>query len=423
MPLLIVITLLVLGCVNHDSSKPTPSPEPTAQDSSALKKQLDKIASKVAEIRGLSPKARVEYVFLTSDELQSELMDMAEEELPAEETAIQQEILSLLGLLEADQDLRSLLLDLYAEQVIGFYDPAVKRLFVVSETADLGPIEEVTFVHEYTHALQDQHFDLEAFLPEHSANADFDSAKMALAEGDATAVEAAYILKTFNMADAIEFLTEAASMETEKFDAAPRFLRETLMFPYEAGFEFTKTFGSHDELNSAYADPPQSTEQILHPERYRLRDAPQTIDLSMVSRALGPDWTEYDRGVWGELNTRIYLEMHVNAIEAAEAGAGWDGDQYRYLKNTQGRKLFVLHSVWDDPKDGGEFLNACSILIRAEDGGKGKVRMSGPTVQWWENKGVNFYVKWSSDRTLLIITEDESAIANVLSALPDFEGD
>lgn len=413
LPWLIVISVLISGCVKDDSPKPALSLKPTAQNPS--EEQLDRIASKVATLRGLSPKTEIRYTFITAEELQRKLMEMVKKELPVEETRIETEILALLGLLEEGRDLRRTLLDLYAEQIMGFYDTEARKLFVVSDAAELGPIEEITFVHEYTHALQDQYFDLEAFLPHDSSNTDLDSARRALAEGDATAVQLAYVREAFNIFDALELLAKADSLQTEKFDAAPRYLQETLMFPYEAGFEFVNTFNSFSDLNRAYAAPPESTEQILHPEAYWIRDEPQPVDLSSVSKALEPDWAEYDGDVWGELKTRIYLETFMEEGATAGVAGGWDGDQYLYLKNAAGRKLFILQSVWDSPADAGEFWAACSILRTGDSKGW---RAQDAIALWWTMDRRNFFVEWSSNRTLLIISEDEEAIQRILSALP-----
>ncbi|MBM3132205.1 MAG: hypothetical protein FJZ95_04130, partial [Chloroflexi bacterium] len=140
-PLLVVIAVLAIGCSGDDSSEPTTSPDPSHEDQSALKEQLDEIASKVAKLRGLNPKTEVKYEFITSDDLQTRLLDLAEEELSPEEMQTEQEVLVLLDLLEEGQDLRSILLDLYAEQIMGFYDDETGELFVVSDKTELGPME------------------------------------------------------------------------------------------------------------------------------------------------------------------------------------------------------------------------------------------------------------------------------------------
>lgn len=420
-PLLVVIVMLAIGCSGSDSSKPSPSPEPSAGDEPALKKRLDRIAAEVADLRGLSPKTEVHYAFISSDELRSRIVEMAEEELPVEETQTYQEILAFLGLLEEGQNLRTILLDLYTEQIVGFYDTEAEQLFVVGDASEMGPIEEITFVHEYTHALQDQHFDLDAFLPQGGPNSDADLARVSLAEGDATAVEIAYVLKSFDAAEALKFLAEAESLQTEAFDAAPRFLQQTLLFPYEAGFEFVNTFESHGDLDRAYADPPQSTEHILHPEAYRLRDEPRVLDLSAISRALEPEWVECDRDVWGELNARIYLETFIGEGAASDAAAGWDGDQYLYLKDAAGRKLWILHSVWDRAEDAGEFWDAC-VLLGARDDRAWETQGGGEGTRWWANAHRYFFAERSSESTLLIISEDGDAVPRILSVLPEFDG-
>lgn len=385
----------------------------------SLAEVLAQIQSDVTTLRELSPLSEVERQFITRDDLEEQLV--AEIEDDAEAINITQQLLVFLDLMAEGQDLYTILLNIHSEEVLGFYDTESKELYVISGTEDLGPVEEVTFAHEYTHALQDQHFDLGSLLVSED-NSDISMAVDSLIEGDATLMTAIYVWNILTDSEREALFQESDDSEDEAFDAAPKVIQENFLFPYEAGLDFAMDLyveGGWQAINEAYSDPPQSTEQILHPEKYLQRDEPQAVTMPDLQSALGAGWSQLDDDVLGELNIRIYLETFVDASEASKAAEGWDGDRYLFLKDTEGREVFVLHSVWDSIADAREFFDAYITFVENKSGGNWSLFSQESGKRWWKAEGLSVYLEQGGDEVLLIIAPDEDIAEVVRAELPE----
>ena len=385
----------------------------------------DKVFSITAELRRLSPKSAMECQFITPQELRDRFVAIFEEDYPQEEVAIDQEVYVLLDLMGEDQDLYAILLDVYSEQVIGFYDDELKELYVVSKKGELGPLEEIVLAHEYTHALQDQYFDLSSLPLEEEGNSDLSIAVLSLVEGDASLVQGIYMWTILDDSEREALSQELEELEDEAFDAAPRVIQKNLIFPYESGLNFVMALieqDGWDVVDQAYSDPPQSTEQILHPQKYLERDEPQAIEMPDLENALGGGWKQIDSDVLGEFNIRIYLETFVDEAEAATAAEGWDGDRYVYLKNTLGQKLLVLHSVWDSVNDAREFFNAYIAFVEEKSQGTWSLALNSEGKRWWETGGLSLYLSQEGSEVLLIMAPDQAIAEEVLAEFPQFHG-
>ncbi|TET12843.1 MAG: hypothetical protein E3J81_10045, partial [Dehalococcoidia bacterium] len=241
--MLIIAAIVASGCGKSDS----------------LRQDLEQVSSDVVEIRGLTPKDEVEYRFVTSAQLREQFVSDFEEEYPQEEARIDQEVYVLLDLMEQDQDLYTILLDVLSEQIAGFYDYDLGELYVVSDREELGPMERVIFAHEYAHALQDQYFDLSSLPLEEEDNSDLSVAAVSLTEGDALLVQSSYMFDYLSADELQAVLEESQEAEMEKFEAAPRFIRESILAPYEEGLSFVLALGGWEGIDQAYGDLPQST--------------------------------------------------------------------------------------------------------------------------------------------------------------------
>lgn len=381
---------------------------------------LDKIQDDVTSLRELTPLSEVERQSITRDELRARLVEDVDEDTA--EINITGELFVFLDLMEEGQDLYTILVDVYSEQILGFYDYELNRLYIVSGMEGLSVTEtgKVTFAHEYTHALQDQHFDLES-LPEPEDNSDYSLAVTSLVEGDANLATAVYIWYVLDDSERESFFQEGGESGDGAFAAAPRVVQENVLFPYEAGFDFALALfqqGGWQAIDQAYSDPPQSTEQILHPEKYLQRDEPQVVTMPDLESALGAGWSQLDNDVIGELNIRIYLETFVDTSEATKAAEGWDGDRYLFLKDTEGRKLFVLHSVWDSAADAREFFDAYTTFVDKKSGGTWGLFLEEKGTMWWKTEGLSVYLSQRGSEVLLIVAPDESIAEAVRGEFP-----
>ncbi|HRQ41468.1 MAG TPA: hypothetical protein PLD25_26410 [Chloroflexota bacterium] len=314
------------------------------------------IESRVSLIRGLPPQNPVVTTLLSSEELRQRV----ENDLLADytEADAQKDVLvyAAFDFLSPDFDLFTFSRDLYSEQIAGFYDPETDEFVVVSDDAVLDANEQLTHAHEYMHALQDQHFNLD-LLDDDSLDADASAALLGLAEGEAVLLQMHYLQE--GHVDLLELLANTEAIETPVLDSAPPVLANSLLYPYTAGLAFAQTLytqGGYAALNAAWANPPQSTEQILHPERYLAGDAPLVVTLPPLTDTLGVGWALVNEDVLGEFMLRQYLSQQLNPQQVDTAVTGWGGDRFAvYTHADSGALVLALRLVWDTDKDATEF--------------------------------------------------------------------
>jgi hypothetical protein len=207
-------------------------------------------------------------------------------------------------------------------------------------------------------------------------DSDAELAAHALIEGDATLAMSHYVAN--NPLRAFEFLKSLSTtgMATEQLDKAPRALRETLLFSYQEGLIWTRTvyrYHGWQGVSDAFRTLPQSTEQILHPEKYFLHEAPVKVALPDITNllnakssriggkrsALAGGWRRIDSDVNGEWSSYLILDHFLNSpAESRKAAAGWGGDRYAVYENRKGEVLYVSLSAWDTDGDAREFFDA-----------------------------------------------------------------
>jgi hypothetical protein len=233
--------------------------------------------------------------------------------------------------------------------------------------------------HELTHALEDQNFDLEAVASKVSGTADGSTAATALIEGSAMVVMFAFLSREEGQKKAREEIEKAQSQRVERLRIAPSFTQRTLTLPYLLGFTFLLhgkpwdwAFGNGvvlADIAKAYAAPPHSTREILHPEQYwegRAHLRWERLKLPDLSAALGKGWTKTAEGSIGELGLAILTGSH-EPIELPwallpshwtnEAASGTVGDVYQHYVNGD-RSATVLLTRWESERDAWQFQEA-----------------------------------------------------------------
>ena len=315
-----------------------------------------------------------------------------------------QELYRMLDLIAQDADLYQVMVDFYTEQVAGFYDSETEELFLVvdEEGRDLSLLDEITLAHEFVHALQQQRFDIQALLESVEDNSDASLAFIALVEGDASDVQFRYMFKHFTREQQMEALRSDGGGGASAFDVAPYILQQSLIFPYVQGLAFVAALQSSpgwETVNAAYNNPPASTEQVLHPEKYIDGEAPIPVTLPDVATALGDGWERAYSDVMGEFFLKTYLETRAGGRTAAEAAAGWGGDGYALLRGPSDEYALVSLLVWDSGKDAREFLDAMAASDSVPDEGFLGVR---------------------GNRTLWALSPSREITGKILSQWPEF---
>jgi hypothetical protein len=283
-----LITALLAGpFFSLSSSAQRPVATTTASRNAALVAATQDVLKETSEIRQLSILRPVRSSAQSRAEIERMIMKNLDEESTPAQMHAAEVTLKKLGLAPADFQYRALMVRLLTEQVAGYYDPKTGE-FHLADWIDLDGQKPI-MAHELTHALQDQHFNLRRFEHWPKGDSDAELAAHALIEGDATLAMALYVAN--NPLRALAFLKSlgTAGMPSAELEKAPRALRETLLFPYEEGINWTRSLykqGGWDRVSKAFTDLPQSTEQILHPEKYFAHEAPVKVTLPDITKLL-----------------------------------------------------------------------------------------------------------------------------------------
>lgn len=262
-----------------------------------------------------------------------------------------------LGMIPDSLNMQKFLIDLLEEQIVGYYDPKTKVLYIVSD----APKEAVgiTLTHELVHSLQDQYISLDSMQKVEGQN-DRQSAAQAVFEGQAVYEQVAAMLGGGNVAinlpggwDRIRDMIRENQSSMPVFAGAPVVIQETLIFPYLSGAEFVRNFKERSPGGTIYENMPASTEQILHPSAFfGKRDLPTSVVLPPLTAG-----SAVYQNTLGEFETRLFLFQHLNDQNEAVRGAtGWDGDRY-ILFNTTGGQGIAWVSVWDSAAEASEFFD------------------------------------------------------------------
>ena len=382
---------------------------------------LQRIQSKMVALRGLSPRQPVALRFLTVDDLRGHLAELYSRDNPGRKVMIQQQLYTVLGFLRESDDLNRLLRDLNARSISGFYSSEEQQLYIVSDRWNMSAGEEVAFAHEFTHAMQDQFYHLKS-LDDRAATIDARLAMTALIEGDATLAMAQYAMSTLSQSDVNEIVYQAAKIDPNRINDVPRALARMTLFPYESGLRFAQALyklKGWDALNAAFAVPPLSTEQIMHIEKYLTQpDAPRPVALPAMDDLMGGSWNEIDRGTLGEFLLGLHLQQGLSEQEALVGATGWGGDTYSLLTDAQGRRLWVLRSVWDAPTDAQRFFGAYAKLASA--GGRIGRQIDEPGRALWPWPDREIYLSQHGSDTLVIIAPDAATLDRARHWFPGY---
>lgn len=341
---LVLLAALLLSCRGS---------APPASRAGLLQHLVDSLRAPVEQATGLNFKASPTVAIRSRAQVRAYLIRKLDEQLPPTKLRGLETTYRLFGLLPDTLKLRSLLVDLYSEQVAGYYDPDSATLFAV---ADADPVQlRLVLAHEMIHALQGQYIPLDSILHDTSNN-DRLTAAQAVLEGQATLASIEVLSPGQNVGDNPEFWDLYREQVREQqssmpvFAKAPLVVRESLIFPYLAGAEFMHRWKTSPLRDTVPYGPrmPVSTEQILFPDRYLRGDLPLALTLPPSSEVIHED-------VLGESEMRVLMARLSGAREVRPGGPiGWGGDRYRIFSTPSGPAL-VWYVVWDDTRSAERF--------------------------------------------------------------------
>jgi hypothetical protein len=350
------------------------------------------INQQVRAIRGLDEKEHVVPTILSRDDLAKLLAQQVAQETPTATVEAYDRLYHALGVLAKDAKLSDVYGDLLASQVAGLYVPKDKKLYVLSKAGGVGPLEKVYYSHEYTHALQDQNFDLVNFQPDSLADqSDEQLARQALVEGDA------YVTMTYWLRQHLSASDMAAVVAAGNDPAAqqaltkiPPLVASQILFAALNGTVWAlglQIQGGFPAIDKAFANPPQSTEQVLHPEKWASHEAPIAVKLPAdLPAKVGSGWSFGLQDTFGEHQLGVWITAAVPNPGLPEpppaSVVGWGGDRMALLDGPAGKWAVVFRTEWDTDADAAEFETAVGPRVATATGPGRVLPGEGGRVRW-----------------------------------------
>jgi len=358
---LTVMSALVGGQPSAAQRKATAAIPSRVARNAAIVATTEAVLKDTSEIRELPILRPVKSGAQSRAEIQRMVIRNLDEDTSPAEMHASEVTLKKRGLVGADFQYRAFMIKLLTEQVAGYYDPKIQEFFL-ADWIDLEGQKPV-MAHELTHALQDQHFNLRRFQHWPKGDSDAELAAHALIEGDAVLAMTIYMARNPLVALSFRRVMESDKTSSEQFTQAPRYLRESLVFPYLEGGEWATQLykrGGWSAVSKAFAELPESTEQVMHPEKYSAHEPPVRVSLPDVRALLGPRWKRISYDVTGEWNYYLVLDQFLNsAVESKRAAAGWGGDRFEVYEGPKAGDVFMAQlTVWDTENEAREFLDA-----------------------------------------------------------------
>jgi hypothetical protein len=380
----------------------------TIEDATAMARE---IVPQVEQLRGLSFKREVPIKIVDEDDTRKHVLERLGQFQTQEEMVHYQTVYELLGLVPEGLDLVQTMIEVVKEQAGGFYDPESGTFYVLDTIP--RAVAPIVIAHELTHALEDQHYGLDERLIGVKGDDDRMLALSAIHEGSATCVMGLFLTRAMMSGEmdttGLEKFFESEQDKAAMLEQLPVVFRRQLLAPYTLGAEFllrgnmlrlmANGFPVED-VNRAFDDPPSSSEQILHPNKYwdeQQRDEPRPLDLAGAGKTLGKGWRRQMQGTLGELTIGLLVgaptpSADLQSVQQAAgwtnaAASGWGGDTLE-LWSKGGREVLLVGTVWDSPADATEFADALggqdalawkvsgdAVAIVAGDGGKKMERL------------------------------------------------
>jgi len=379
-PVLLSIALLVAACGTSTpttppatdaptasaTASPAPSREPTPASSADLEAVYAEIEGQVIKLRGLQPTTSVARNVLDEAGLRAFMTRKYKEETPAALVKAAETLYKALLLMPQDASLDDLYVELYSSSAIGLYDPKTKQLYVISDADAIGTVEKSTYAHEYTHALQDQTYDLETFIGDATDQSDRSLARMAQVEGDAYVTLGLWMQANLTAAEMSQIASSTYPEAEAVLAKLPEIVKQALLFPATSGIGLA--FGDYSQggfaaIDKRFANPPDSTEQILHADKLAAGEKPVAVSFpGDLATTLGTGWTVPIQDTMGEMQLEILLRAGGSSA-SKEAAAGWGGDRVALVQGPDGAVSVVLDTAWDTEADAAEFAAALVPLV------------------------------------------------------------
>jgi hypothetical protein len=405
---------------------PTPGASPTPSISlfeavATLKQTTSKIQSRIETLRKLSPQMEIEPEPRTREDLANLANGLFDKRFLREQLIQAEQLYKALGMLDKGDDLKQITRDILLQQVAALYDDDSERLYVLSDASAIGPVEEMAYASVYMAGIQQQQFNAAELRQRAraSGNSDYFRAVTAFLSGEVSQMQRGYAT-FFLTREELDVLNKP--LPTNPLATAPHVVKQVALLPQREGSRFVASIYSitndWESVNSVYASPPVSTEQILHPDKYLRGEEPVIPELPNIEAALGRGWELVAQDTMGEYLLRTYLEDEPDAVDASTAAAGWGGDRYALFLGPEGERLLAMVINWDTPQDCAEFHDAFGIFAEKRTARQAIALGDRANERWWIAPEQTLLLRKDESRTLLIVSDEETLVRRVLEKFP-----
>ncbi len=327
----------------------------SAADRGEVFREVERSKQDLAEVTGLAWRRPVKYELIDRSHVEKFMRDRLKDSVKPGEVRAEEITLKKFGFVPPDFDLGKSTVDLLTEQAAAFYDFHKKKLFLTDWAS--SEMQDSALVHELAHALADQHFNLGRFIEQSGKSDDSALARMAVMEGQASWLMTEVLARRRGqsligrpeLAEALSRPSDAGNSAYPVFNTVPLYLRETLVFPYNAGLRFqnavVEKYGK-EAFGRVFRQPPVSSRQILHPDDYFSAVEPVSIQPPPLPSTRGLH--RLSEGMLGELDFAILLEEHAGKAASAEVSPHWRGGAYAVWERKDKSRSILAYSVeWD----------------------------------------------------------------------------
>ena len=356
------------------------------------------ILAELSKITGWKIKKPVPQDTMTRDALKAYFEKRMGEMVDPNDLRIEELTLKRFGLVPRDFNLKESTLDLMTEQAAAFYDYKKDRMVMLEGQGSF--MQGIALVHELAHALADQQVDLDKYIRKSNQADDAVLARQAVMEGQATWLMSEFMARKAGMSlrtsqglvDMMGRMAGGASGQFPVFDQSPLYLRESLLFPYAQGLRFQQAVVvklGDKGFSSVFTTPPQTTQEILHPELYLERLASSRVQPVVKLPVTGggkrwaKDWKVLSEGTAGEFDHQMLLRLYDKENEAL--AADWVAGAYDLQEQKKtGRVLLRYASKWSSPEAARKFFASYALVLKGKSGRfdfgeRGAAKLTGET--------------------------------------------
>jgi hypothetical protein len=371
----IVLLVFVLSVVVSFAQEDTVLDAPVVISDALLDHLLD-LERQTVELRGLEPSEEVIREFPNREQLMDYVYNVIGAELTPDVIAESNVMYRAMGFWDADFDLEATYLMLLSDQIAGFYDLETKIMnTVTSDGGALGDVlsvlDRIVYVHEYTHFLQDQNYDLtelQESVPDD--NVDYSQAVLSLIEGDASTIMSDFTTKLLSENPLLAIGLLLTATDTAIPAGVPDIMIEELTASYTLGETFVRALiadGGWERVNQAYITPPTSMMHIYYPQKYLDGVQPIAVTLTDDASVLGDGWDLSSSSILGIFYWREYVKETIGLNTANALMAGWMGDYNHYYYHADNDQVaWSARITWEDETSRSNFYQTIGIVLGDE---------------------------------------------------------